>query len=130
MAVNYYQTGETPLFFARLTDTADDSLITPDLVASITYTCYKRRRSAQLGFEERVAVEGHENVYVPLTALEYQIVADDERWTTDDIGYNFHHEPDCRTYPLFPSRGNYAVVFTVLPITGNPIPIVYYITAE
>lgn len=129
MAVNnYYQSGETPLFFARLTDTADDSLITPELVTSITYTCFKR--STPWGIETRTAVDGHEDVYVPLTALESQVIDDDERWTTDDIGYNFHHEPDCRTKPLFPSSGNYVVVFTVLPITGNPIPIVYYISVE
>ena len=125
---NYYQAGETPLFFARLVDTADDSLITPERVESITYSCYKR--SQPWGIETRNAVTGHENVYVPLTALESQLVTDDERWTVDDVGYNFHFEPDARTNPLFPSNGSYVVVFKVLPSTGNPIPIVYYVTVE
>lgn len=125
---NYYQSGETPLFFARLVDTADNTLITPERVDSITYTCYKR--SQPWGIETRTAVAGHEDVYVPVTALESQIVDDDERWTVDNVGYNFHHEPDCRTNKLFPSSGNYCVVYTVTPTTGNPIPIVYYVTVE
>lgn len=128
MMSSYYNQGETPLLFARVTDSETNTIVDPDVVDSISYTCYKR--SFAWSSETRTPVPGHENVAIPLSAFSGALVASDSRWTVDSTGYNFIYEPDSRVNPIFPSPGEYVVIVTIRFTNANPLPIVYNITAS
>ena len=121
----YYNRGESPLLFARITDSATGAIIDPTSVSGITYTCYKL--SSGWGIESRTPVTDHEDVTVPTTAL---LVTDDNRWTIDTVGYNFIFEPDSRTAPIFPDAGEYVVVVTISFSNANPIPLSYNVSVN
>ncbi|MDD3585656.1 MAG: hypothetical protein PHQ75_00620 [Thermoguttaceae bacterium] len=71
----------------------------------------------------RTAIPGHTDVPVPVIPTILEAPIQDEYWHSDDIGYSFIHEPDIRTNPLFVELGTYEVIYTIRPITGNPIVI-------
>jgi len=124
----YYNRGESPLLFARITDSATGAIIDPTSVSGITYTCYKL--SSGWGIESRTPVTDHEDVTVPTTALLSALVTDDNRWTVDSTGYNFIFEPDSRTAPIFPDAGEYVVVVTISFSNANPIPLSYNVSVN
>ena len=124
----YYNRGESPLLFARITDSATGAIIDPTSVSGITYTCYKL--SSGWGIESRTPVTDHEDVTVPTTALLSALVTDDSRWTIDTVGYNFIFEPDSRTAPIFPDAGEYVVVVTISFSNANPIPLSYNVSVN
>lgn len=124
----YYNRGESPLLFARITDSATGAIIDPTSVSGITYTCYKL--SSGWGIESRTPVTGHQNVTVPTTAILSALVTNDSRWTIDTTGYNFIFEPDSRTAPIFPDAGEYVVVVTISFSSANPIPLSYNVSVN
>lgn len=112
---------EAGVFCARIFDTNTGAILQPEAVSSISYTAY--RVTNTLGNKTRTAIENHTNIEVPIngTMLEEPIV--DDYWTTDETGYNFIHQPDIRTNQMFTEVGDYEVIYTITPITGNPIPL-------
>lgn len=126
----YYNSGETPVLFARVVNSATGAGVDPSTVSAISYTCYKR--TFAWSQETREPVEGHEDVTIPTNAILSSVVppSSDSRWTVDDVGYNFTFEPDTRTYPLFPTPGSYIILVTVRFSDANPAPIQYEITVN
>lgn len=121
----YFNQAETPILFARVENSQTNAPITRDDVESISYTCC--RKSINWATETRTPIEGHENVSIPTTAILDALVTDDDRWKSDETGYNFTFEPDSRVKLLFPTSGSYVITITISLIGGNPIPIVYNI---
>ena len=116
---------ESGVFCARVFDTNTNRLITQDEIESIRYSVYKVVSSLRSTVESRTAVTGHEDVAVDKNETILEEAIHDEYWTTDEIGYNFIHEPDTRTDSMFPEAGNYEVVYTIRLVSGNPIPITF-----
>lgn len=128
MMSSYYNRGETPALFARITNSRTSELVPVDAIDSIDYTCFQK--SFAWSTETRTPVEGHENVPVPLSALLSTLITDDPRWAVDDGGYNFTFEPDGRSKPIFPKSGDYVVVVTLHFKDANPLPLVFNIAAN
>lgn len=126
----YYNAGETPIFFARVTNSATNEPVDPETVESVTYTCFKKVYS--WGSTTLESVEGHLAAEVPVSAVLDEIVSPetDPRWTRDATGYNFVFEPNTREHALFPSAGDYRVVFNIDFTTGNSAPIVYDVSVK
>lgn len=125
---DYYNAGETPVLFARITNSQTGDNIPASDVSAISYTC--NRLNVGWGTETRTPVEGHEDVDVDVSAVLAALVTDDPRWTIDTTGYNFKLEPDSRTNPIFPSSGNYEIVVTIEFSNANPLPLVYNVSVN
>ncbi len=108
-------------FCARIFDTNTDAILQPSAVSTIFYSAFKLTNS--LGNTTRTPIANHTNIEVPTngTMLEEPIL--DDYWTTDETGYNFIHQPDIRTNQMFTEVGDYEVIYTITPITGNPVPL-------
>ncbi len=120
----YFNAGETPVFLARVADSATETPRTSADVDAISMTVY--REDWVFGRYKLTPLDGWENVSVPVSALLDSLVTDDDkRWTKDGIGFNFRFEPDARTLALFAAPGEYRVVFTIRPKIGNPAPLVF-----
>lgn len=124
---NYYNEGETPVLFARITNSQTGAAITPSDVSSIEYTAYKV--TSGWATQTKTAVTGHSAVPIDSSALLSSVVppSQDPRWTADTVGYNFKFEPDSRTNPIFPTAGEYEIIVTIKFASANPLPIVYQI---
>ena len=124
---NYYNEGETPVLFARITNSQTGAAITPSDVSSIEYTAYKV--TSGWATQTKTAVTGHSAVPIDSSALLSSVVppSQDPRWTADTVGYNFKFEPNSRTNPIFPTAGDYEIIVTVKFASANPLPIVYQI---
>lgn len=124
---NYYNEGETPVLFARITNSQTGAAITPSDVSSIEYTAYKV--TSGWATQTKTPVSGHSAVPIDSSALLSSVVppSQDPRWTADTVGYNFKFEPDSRTNPIFPTAGDYEIIVTVKFASANPLPIVYQI---
>lgn len=125
---DYYNSGETPVLFARIQNSQTSAPIDPTAVSSMSYTCNKL--TTGWGVETRTPVEGHVDKAIPPEALLSQLVTTDTRWTLDSIGYNFLYEPDSRSNPIFPGSGSYEIVVTISFSNANPIPVVFNITVN
>lgn len=124
----YYKRGETPLLFARITDSETNALIDANTIASISYTAYKV--TSTWGTITRTPVEGHENVAIPTSAILSELVTGDQRWTKDDDGYNFIYEPDSRVNTLFSDAGDYVIAIKIEFDEANPLPIEFVISVN
>ena len=124
---SYYNEGETPVLFARITNSQTGAAITPSDVSSIEYTAYKV--TSGWATQTKTAVTGHSAVPIDSSALLSSVVppSQDPRWTADTVGYNFKFEPDSRTNPIFPTAGDYEIIVPVKFASANPLPIVYQI---
>ena len=122
--------GESGVFCARIYDTNTSRLITQAEIESISYTVYKILSSLRSSEATRTAVTGHENIAVDKNETILEKAINDEYWTTDEIGYNFIHEPNTRIVPMFPESGNYEVIYTICLIAGNPIPLTYNVAVS
>lgn len=125
---DFYNAGETPVLFARITNSQTGAPIPAADVSAISYTC--NRLNVGWGTETRTPVEGHEDVDVDASAVLAALVTNDPRWTIDTTGYNFKLEPDSRTNPIFPSSGNYEIVVTIEFSNANPLPLVFNVTVN
>lgn len=127
---NYYNEGETPVLFARITNSQTGAAITPSDVSSIEYTAYKV--TSGWATQTKTAVTGHSAVPIDSQALLASVVppSTDPRWTADTVGYNFIFEPDSRTNLIFPTAGDYEIVVTIKFASANPLPIVYQISVN
>lgn len=119
---------EAGVFCARIADTNTGSIIQPSEVESITYTAYKLSTASLRS--TRTAVTNHSNVSVTPADVMLEECITDSYWTVDETGYNFIHQPDIRTNPMFSEAGKYEVIYTILPTTGNPITLTYIITVS
>lgn len=114
-----FHAGQTPVFYARITNTETGNPITPIEIESASYTVTQVSSAFGRGAVGQ-PVEHHTNAEIPLTAfLEGPIAV--PPWSVDEIGYNFKFTPDTRQYPAFENPGEYAVTFKVVPTVGNPI---------
>ena len=114
-----FHAGQTPVFYARITNTETGNPITPVEIESASYTVTQVSAAFGRGAVGQ-AVEHHTDAEIPLTAfLESPIAV--PPWSVDEIGYNFKFTPDTRQYPAFENPGEYAVTFKVVPTVGNPI---------
>lgn len=69
-----------------------------------------------------VAVAGHDNVSVAVSALIYDTLQTDALWDVDTIGYNFRHMLDVSTNQAFATAGQtYRIVFRLTPTSGQVI---------
>ena len=125
---DFYNAGETPVLFARITNSQTGAPIPAADVSAISYTC--NRLNVGWGTETRTPVEGHEDVDVDASAVLAALVTNDPRWTIDTTGYNFKLEPDSRTNPIFPSSGNYEIVVTIKFSNANPLPLVFNVSVN
>lgn len=127
---SYYNEGETPVLFARITNSQTGAAILPSDVSSIEYTAYKV--TSGWATQTKTAVTGHSAVPIDSSALLASVVppSTDPRWTADTVGYNFIFEPDSRTNPIFPTAGDYEIVVTIKFASANPLPIVYQISVN
>lgn len=125
---DFYNAGETPVLFARITNSQTRDIIPASDVSGISYTC--NRLNVGWGTETRTPVEGHADVDVDASAVLAALVTNDPRWTIDTTGYNFKLEPDSRTNPIFPSSGNYEIVVTIEFSNANPLPLVFNVTVN
>ncbi|MDO5576285.1 MAG: DUF1559 domain-containing protein [Fibrobacter sp.] len=77
-----------------------------------------------------LAQHNHHDVFGYLPSRQWQPSLQVKYWHSDDISYSFIHEPDIRTNPLFVELGTYEVIYTIRPITGNPIVIPFRVSVE
>ncbi len=122
---SYFNSGESPVLFARISDSETGTIIDPEDVESISYSCYKKTSS--WASETKTVVTGHSNATVPSSAIKSELVTDDARWTLDQTGYNFIFEPNSRINPIFPTPGNYEIDVVVNFVDANPAPIKFEI---
>lgn len=128
MASEYCRAGEAIVLRARIEKSETSEPLTASEVASISYTCYKK--SVVWGKESRTAVEGHENVSVPVNTVFDSLVTNDALWTKDQTGYNWKYEPDTTAKPIFPTPGKYTILVTIRMNEGNPAPIYFEVEAN
>lgn len=119
-----YQSGQTPTFMARISNSELDSgsgfsLLAPADVDAMRYSIVKTEGNP--GGGGPYAVTGHVEKPIPVTALLENLETDDPNWTIDSGGYNFKFSPESRPHLAFPEKGNYRITFTIVPRTGNPI---------
>lgn len=114
-----FQTGQTPVFLARIVNSEDGSLLAPSSVQSATYSIAQESSAYGRG-AAGTPVEYHDNQAVPSTAF-LESALNDDSWTIDAIGYNFKFTPDTREHPAFSNPGEYSITFKIVPVAGNPI---------
>lgn len=97
----------------------DGRLVTADQVQAIEYTAY-------IQTDVRTIIPGYENV--PIENAIFDSLQRDDRWTRDEIGYNFRHTItasatiDGAEHPLASRAGDQIVVAVKLtPVIGEPI---------
>ena len=121
-------TGRSVVLCARIYDHNTGAPLHPTAVASLSYTA--QRLVLTLRSVTRTAVAGHSNINVPVVPAILEVPIKDEYWHTDETGYNFIHEPDTRTTPLFDEIGTYDIVYTIRPVSGNPIVIPFRVVVS
>jgi len=104
--------------FARAVGGTGLPLVQAD-VASAQYTVY---RLDEKDPDAWTPVTGHTNVSVPVDALIFDTLQQDNLWTVDATGYNFRHVLDVSAQPAFAIAGQtYLVVYELTPTVGQVI---------
>jgi len=128
MASEYSYFGESIVLFARIQDSQTSLPLTEANVSSVKYTCYRVKTT--WGTQTRTPVNGHNDVTIPTDVVKNALVTTDPRWTKDQTGYNVLYEPTTTQTPIFPEPGQYLIVLTITPTSGNPAPIHYEVTVK
>lgn len=123
MSINF-NAGETPIFFARVVDSATRAPLTKSLIDSITLTIYAYSRNNI----RTTQGTGYLPVSEDWTDVELTVadVIDDDPTTDERCGFapNLIYEPDTLTDNPFDTPGQYRAVFTITPNVGNTIPVI------
>lgn len=70
----------------------------------------------------RLAIEDHDEVSLTVSAVIFNALQTDSRWTKDATGYNFRHTIEIDENQAFTLAGRkYLVQYTLTPTTGQPI---------
>lgn len=125
---SYFNAGESPIFLARIVDSASNVPVKPSDVETISLTVYKQ--TLYRGVKQKLPLNNWNGVDVPITAVMENLVTDDARWTQDETGYNFRFEPNLREKQLFTESGDYAAIITIRFKEGNPAPIVFNVSVK
>jgi hypothetical protein len=124
----YFNANESPIFLARIVDSATSVPVAPSDVESIALTVYKQE--LYRGSKRKTELSGWVNVVVPTSTIKEELVVDDPRWKKDSVGYNFLYEPDLREKKLFAQAGEYVAIITVAFKEGNPAPLVFNVSVK
>jgi hypothetical protein len=94
----------------------DTELIVQSDLSTITYSIFLLDDHAP---DSRTSVSGHSNQPVLVSDVIFDTLQTDQRWTTDETGYNFRHTIDTSSSPAFTIAGrNYLVEYLLTPGDG------------
>lgn len=106
---------------------ADGSPINRAAIASAKYTVYLLDTTEK---DSRTAVSGHTNVAVDKASLIFDTLQTDAIWDVDYTGYNFKHVLAVTSNQAFSTAGeSYLIVFTLTPVSGQPILVRFRVTS-
>ncbi len=112
---------------ARIMDPSGVAITSGDL-AAIAYTAYSLDPDDE---DLRTPITGHiANAVTVANAIYDTLQTADAAWTVDTTGYNFRHELDVSTSPVFVVAGtDYLVEYTITPTAGQPIIVRFRVQA-
>lgn len=118
-----FNSGETPVFFARVVNSFTDVPLVSSDVASINFSLYSYtanniRTSGGTGY---TPVENWTNIALNIADVIVDSPATDPRCP---FLANLVYEPVTLTNNPFETPGNYRAIFTITPVSGNRIPVV------
>jgi hypothetical protein len=97
----------------------DGNIVVPADIGEIRYSVFLLDDQ---NADNRVAVEGHEEVELMPAGVLFSSLQTGPLWTVDTTGYNFRHALDVSTYPAFPVAGRrYLVEYRLAPTAGQVI---------
>lgn len=107
---------------------ADGAAITQATIDTIKYTIYLLDENDP---DAGMAVTGHTDVSVEVAPTIFDALQLDALWgDLDASGYNFKHVLDISSNQAFAIAGrNYRVVFTLTPVSGQPILVRFRVSA-
>ncbi len=72
--------------------------------------------------DSRTVVSGHDGASLTVSAIIFNTLQTDARWTVDSTGYNFRHTIDVSSNNAFAVAGrNYLVEYLLMPASGQVI---------
>ena len=72
--------------------------------------------------DSRTVIDGHDNESLTVSQIIFNSLQTDDRWTIDDVGYNFRHTIDISAADAFTTAGrNYLVEYRLMPSSGQVI---------
>jgi len=72
--------------------------------------------------DSRTVVSGHDDASLTVSAIIFNSLQTDARWSVDSTGYNFRHTIDVSSNNAFAVAGrNYLVEYRLMPATGQVI---------
>ena len=72
--------------------------------------------------DSRTVVVGHDGASLTVSAIIFNTLQTDARWTVDSTGYNFRHTIDVSSNDAFTIAGrNYLVEYRLVPASGQVI---------
>jgi hypothetical protein len=78
----------------------------------------------------RVAIGGHAEASLAPSAVVFNSLQTDSRWTVDAEGYNFRHTLDTSAHQAFPAADcRYLVEYRLTPVSGQVIVVRFRINA-
>lgn len=123
-----FQEWETPLFFARVENSLTGTTLTQADISFITMTIYQYSFNGSIrAAKERNPVDGYSAVPVPVSEVIFDEPVTDPRCSFEA---NFRHEIDTVGDNPFDTAGTYDVVYKLMPVSGNVIPITFNITVR
>lgn len=119
--------GNTPVILARITNAVNDESISESSVQSVTFTIYSVKRE-MMGAVRRLSPlsTSFTDVSVDLTTTRILTpnFVKDNRWTTDDVGYNFIHRPGAISGVLpFENAANYEIRYSITMTNGDIVSV-------
>ena len=118
---NYAYENGSNLFLARIMNGADLTPLEISRVASIRYTVFMLD---DYDAAKKTPIDGHDNVSLPAAGVLLASTRLDGHWDYDEIGYNFIHEPNVSSYPMYPQSGrNFRVEYRI-KLTDKPNDII------
>lgn len=120
--------GETPILFARILNSATQDPLVQSDVDSVSFTIYKyNQASARNGGSGKTPVSATwTNVSVNVADCFLNTPVENDPRV--DFAYNFKYEPNTLSNNPFESSGAYSIEFTVTPVSGNRIPVIFNVS--
>ena len=121
MAIDIYGTvakGGTATCLARIVG-EDAAAIDQAGISTATYSVFLLDEHDP---DARSVVSGHDEVSLVVSAIIFNSLQTDARWTVDDTGYNFRHTIDVSANSAFAMAGrSYLVEYRLAPPSGQVV---------
>lgn len=118
-----FQTMQTPVMMARITNSETQALLTQADVTKVELTIYRHSATSSVRtISDRKPVSGWDGIEIPVADCFIDNPEQDPR-----VGFapNFKHEPDTYGSNPFDDPGYYEACYKISPVRGNKIPVVF-----